>query len=248
MNLVKTPEEIKILRQGGNILAEVMREIMAVTQPGISTGELDQLARKLIAKAGARPSFLNYRGYPASICISVNDEVVHGIPRSDKILQLGDIVGLDLGLEYQGLFTDMARTVGVGKISDKAQRLIEVARDSLKCGLRKVKHGAKVGDIGSVIQKHIEGQGFSVVRDLVGHGVGYAVHEEPQIPNFGVPGSGMRLEMGMILAIEPMVNEGTFRVKTLDDDWTVVTVDSKLSAHWEDTIVVTENGYEILTS
>lgn len=243
----KTFDEIVILRQGGIVLSQIMKELMGAVKPGISTLDLDNLARKLIDQAGARSAFLGYRGYPAALCTSVNDEVVHSIPRADQVLKEGDIVGLDLGIEYKGLFTDMTRTVGVGKISEEVKYLIQTTKEALDEGLKQVRNGATTGDIGFAIQKYVEKRGFGVVRDLIGHGVGYSIHEEPPVPNFGLPKTGVKLITGMVLAIEPMVNQGTFRVKTAEDGWTMVTLDGKLSAHWEDTIVVTEKGYEILT-
>ena len=243
----KTFDEIVILRQGGKILSQIMAELLKAVQPEVSTLDLDNLARKLIDQAGARPAFLGYRGYPAALCASINDEVVHGIPRDNQILKEGDIVGLDLGIEYKALFTDMARTVGVGNISQEAGQLITTTKEALDEGLKQIHSGATIGDIGFAIQRYAEKRGFGVVRDLVGHGVGYGVHEEPAVPNFGLPKTGVKLTTGMVLAIEPMINQGTFRVKTLDDGWTVVTADGKLSAHCEDTIVVTEKGCEILT-
>ncbi len=252
MNLIKTPEEIKILHAGGRILAATLKQVAAAVKPGVTTLELNALAEKLLREAGAEPSFLNYSThgsspYPATLCTSVDSEVVHGIPKSSVILKTGQIIGLDLGCCYQGLFTDSAITVPVGKIDDPAVKLIQVARDSLVEAIKRVKAGATLGDIGFTIQSYIEKNGFSVVRDLVGHGVGYAVHEEPAVPNFGKAGAGMKLKSGMVIAIEPMVNIGDWQVKVLDDNWTVATMDGSLSAHFEHTVAVTDDGCEVLT-
>jgi len=252
MNLIKTKEEIEKMRAGGRILATALHEVAAAVQPGITTSELNDIAEQALKKAGARPSFLGYgRGkgnsYPASLCTSINEAVVHAIPSPDIKLEAGQIIGLDLGCWYEGLCTDMAITVPVGEISVSAQKLIKITEQSLYEGLKQIKSGARLGDIGQAIQALVEANGFSVVRDLCGHGVGHAVHEDPAIPNFGRAGTGLKLEAGMTIAIEPMVNMGKARVDFLADGWTVVTSDKSLSAHFEHTVVVTEQGCEILT-
>lgn len=249
--LVKTATEIEAMRQGGKILASVMQKVAKAVKPGVSTKELDKLAEENLRAQGATPSFLGYKSnhlvYPASLCTSINSEVVHGLPGVNKILQEGDIIGLDLGCWYKGLCTDHALTVPVGKVSRQASKLIKTAQVALALGLKQVRAGAYVGDIGEAVQAYVEHQGFAVVRALTGHGVGRAVHEEPVVPNFGKSGHGAKLLAGMIIAIEPMVNEGDYEVNNLDDGWTVVTADGKLSAHFEHTVLVTDNGSEVLT-
>jgi len=245
--------EIEILKQGGKILATVLDLVAKQVKPGVSAFELDQLAEAEIKKRGAVPSFKNYRAqagdpeFPAGLCVSVNDEVVHGIPRKDKILQDGDIVGLDLGVAYQGLFTDAAITVPVGKVSDKHLKLIQAAKESLAAGLSQVKPGNFTGDVGHAIESVCKNYGFQVVRELVGHGVGKAVHEQPEVPCFGKPKTGTKLVEGMVLAIEPMVNEKTWKIYFADDNWTIKTRDGGWSAHWEHTILITDRGCEIIT-
>lgn len=228
-------------------MASVMKRLAKKVRPGVSTQDIDELAEKLINKAGAEPSFKNYRGYPKVACISVNEEVVHNIPSDDKIVQKGDIVGLDLGLRYEGLYTDMAMTVPAGRISKQAKKLIKVTRKALEIGLKQVKAGHTIGDIGYTIEKFVVKHGFSVVRTLTGHGVGKEVHEDPKIPNFGEKGKGFKLQEDMTLAIEPMVNIGSHEVMTKEDGWGIVTEDSSLSAHFEHTVLVTKRGCEILT-
>lgn len=252
MVALKTPEEIKALREGGKILASVLFGVSDFAKEGMATLELDKEAERLIRRAGGEPSFKNYGAefgnpFPGSLCISINDEVVHGIPRAERILKEGDIVGLDLGLKYKGLFTDMAITVPVGQIGEKEMKIIETAKESLKKGIAAVKDGAFAGDIGFAIQNFAESRGFSVVKKLVGHGVGYAVHEAPEIPNYGKKGTGARLKTGMVLALEPMINEGGDNVVLEKDGWTWRTRDGSLSAHFEHTIAVTKNGAEVLT-
>jgi methionyl aminopeptidase len=245
MITIKTPEEIKILREGGKKLASVLYQVAEMVRPGIATIELDKMAKKLIKDNGGEPSFLNYKtiedriSYPASLCVSINDEVVHGIPSFRK-LKNDDIVSLDLGMKYKNFYTDMAITVGTGKI-------IEVAKKSLEEGIKVIKEGARIGDIGFAIQTCAEKNGFNVVRQLVGHGVGYKPHEEPEIPNFGSRGTGEILKQGMVLALEPMITEGNPEVFLSDDNWTWKTKDGSLAAHFEHTVVVTKNGAEILT-
>jgi len=251
-HLIKTPEEIAALRVGGRILAQVLQLVAAAVKPQALTSELNELAEAKLKKYGAAPSFLGYKNeqgqaYPASLCTSVNNMVVHGIPRPDLVLREGDIIGLDLGCWYKGMCTDMAVTVPVGQISPAAKKLIKVTRQALDLALKQVRAGAFVGDIGEAVQIFVEQQGFSVVRQLTGHGVGRAVHEDPAIPNFGKRGTGPRLAAGMTVAIEPMVNAGDYEVQTLDDGWTVTTLDGSLSAHFEHTVLVTTSGCEILT-
>lgn len=251
---IKTPEEIALIREGGKILAQILEDLSRAVKPGMKTIELDRLAESLVFKYGVVAAFKNYKpsfnsddgGYPASVCVSVNEEVVHGIP-GDRVLYEGDIVSLDMGILFKGYFTDAAVTVGVGKISPTAQRLIDVTKKSLELGIAQAKIGNHLGDVGSAIQKYVEKNGFSIVKDLVGHGVGKFIHEEPEIPNFGKPGTGMELKEGMVLAFEPMVNTGTYKVRTLADGWTFVTQDKKKSAHFEHTVAITKNGPEIMT-
>ena len=253
MVTIKTNEEIKILKEGGKISAYIMEEISQKALPGVSAFELNELAEKLIERYKAQSSFKNYRprgsryGYPFSLCVSLNDEVVHGLALKDKILKEGDIASFDLGIRYKGLYTDMAITVGVGKIGEKEQRLIGTTKRALEIAIETIKEGITLGDLGFALQRYVESQGFSVVKKLVGHGVGYKVHEEPEVPNYGEPGRGLTLKEGMVLALEPMVNEGTEEVVLSDDNWTWKTKDGSLSAHFEHTIVVTRNGAEILT-
>lgn len=256
--IIKTLKEIEIMRQGGKILAVILNELRKAVQPDVSTGELNTLAEKLIKQYGGEPSFKNYRPsqndvpFPTALCASINEEVVHAPALPSRVLREGDIVCLDLGLKYpaenNGLFTDAAITVPVGKISDQAEYLIKVTAESLECGIREVKPGNFIYDISRAIQRYVEKNGFSVVRDLVGHGVGKKVHEPPRVPNFFDPLSEpVKLKSGMTICIEPMVCAGQGEVKTLADGWTVVTADRKLSAHFEHTVVVTSNGFEILT-
>ncbi|MFA5021301.1 MAG: type I methionyl aminopeptidase [Patescibacteria group bacterium] len=251
----KNKEQIKAIAEGGKLLAKIMDLVAKKVKPGATTGELNDYAEKLIEAAGAEASFKNYRAawaeqaYPAALCVSVNDEVVHGIPLPQRKLQNGDIVGLDCGLKYLGLYTDMARTVTVGQVSPEAKKLISVTREALAAGLKKVKPGGKLSDIAKAIQAVAERNNFSVVRQLCGHGVGFAAHEDPQIPNYW-PSPGTRdlvLEAGLVLAIEPMINAGSWEIDTLDDGWTIVTADGALSAHFEHTVAVTADGCLILT-
>lgn len=246
MSYVKTPEQLAHIRVSCEIASQVLREVMAAVKPGISTADLDALANSLARARGTEPSFTGYLGYPSSICISVNDEVVHGLPGARKLVE-GDVVGLDFGVKYRGYFSDLARTITVGPGTDEARKLIEVTSKSLDLGIAQIKPGATTGDVGHAVQSYVEEQGFSVVRDLVGHGVGTAVHEPPAIPNYGRAGSGTQFVPGMVVAIEPMVNVGKPAVKLLDDGWTFKTKDGSLSAHFEDTVLVTERGHEILT-
>jgi len=251
---IKTIEEIKTMRQAGKHLARVLQVVIKAVRPGISTLELDQLAEKMILGLGAEPAFKNYAPegldknvYPATLCASVNSEVVHGIPMADKILADGDILGLDCGIKLNGYYSDMAVTVGVGKISAANKKLLQVTKKALSLGIKVIKDGVYLGDVSAAIQKYVEENGFSVVRNLSGHGIGKELHEEPSILNFGQPKTGPILKAGMALAIEPMVNAGSWKVATASDGWTVLTVDGANSAHFEHTILVAKNGADILT-
>lgn len=245
-SLIKTADEIAVMREGGAILVQAIEQVLNGIEPGVTTKELDDIFSQFVRDAGAEASFLGYRDYPASLCVSINSEVVHGIPGERQIAS-GDIVSVDGGVRYKGFCTDMARTKAAGDTTPETQKLIDTARQALKTGTEEVKPGNRTGDIGSAIQELVEAEGYSVVRVLVGHGVGKSVHEEPAIPNFGKRGSGTKLKVGMVLALEPMVNIGGSDVVFHDDGWTVTTADDTLSAHFEDTIAVTESGYEILT-
>ena len=235
------------MRKACQITKEALELIEKNIRPGVSTKQLDKIAHDFIISKGAKPNFLNYNGFPASICASVNDEVVHGIPDKNTVLKEGDIISVDMGTVLDGWHSDAARTFPVGKISDEAQKLIDVTKECFYEGIKYLKHGAKLGDVSAAIQQHAEKHGYGVVRDLVGHGVGQSLHEDPSVPNFGKAGHGVKLAAGMTLAIEPMINEGTYKVELLDNDWTVVTADGKLSAHYENTVLVTKDGCEILT-
>ncbi len=244
---IKTAREIELMREAGRLLEKVHDELADFVKPGISTLDIDRFGEKLIRSLGCTPNFLNYNGYPASICVSVNDEVVHGIPKKNRILQEGDIVSLDAGLIYKGYHSDAARTHAVGNISPEAQQLINVTRESFFEGIKYAKAGNHLHDISAAIGNYAGQFGYGVVRDLVGHGIGTHLHEDPQIPNFPQKRRGIRLIPGMTLAIEPMINQGRADVEWLDDDWTVVTQDGSLSAHYENTILITEDEPEILT-
>ncbi|MBI5201031.1 MAG: type I methionyl aminopeptidase [Elusimicrobia bacterium] len=244
---LKSPKEIGLMREAGNIVGTTLRILSEHAQPGISTWELDKIAASEIAKRGAIPAFLNYRGFPATLCVSVNEEVVHGIPRKDKILKSGDIVSLDFGVIVKGYFADAAVTVPVGKVAAGVQELVTVTRQSLEKGIDEMQADKRIGDIGAAVQGWVESKGFSVVRSFVGHGIGRALHEDPPVPNFGKAGTGLRLAPGMVLAVEPMVNMGSHDVRILEDGWTAVTRDGKWSAHFEHTIAITQDGPEILT-
>jgi methionyl aminopeptidase len=246
MIILKSPEQIAQMKEAGLIVYQVHQELAKVIAPGITTRELDELAESLIRKAGGVPTFKGYHGYPASICASVNDEVVHGIP-SDRQLQEGDVIAIDLGVTYKGWVGDSAYTHAVGKVDPEAARLLDVTRISLEKAIAQCYPGNRLGDVGHAIQAYVESQGFNVVRDFVGHGIGASMHEDPQVPNFGPPGSREKLRPGMVLAIEPMVNAGTWEVRILADQWTVVTADGKYSAHFEHTVAITEDGPVILT-
>jgi methionyl aminopeptidase len=236
------------MRESGRILAETLQLITERLRPGLVEKELDEIARREFKKRGVIPTFLGYAQppYPATICVSVNDEIVHGIPGKRELAD-GDIVSIDIGCTYKGFVADMAVTIGVGTVSPDAQRLIDVTKEAVWCGIRAARGGSRVGDIGHAIQTHVEAQGFSVVREYVGHGVGRQMHEDPQIPNYGNPNTGTVLRPGMVIAIEPMVNIGDWRTKKDADNWTVRTVDGSLSAHFEHTIAITEDEAEVLT-
>ena len=244
---IKSQNEIALMREAGKLLAKTHEELKNAIRPGISTLEIDKLGEKIIRSFGCIPSFLNYNGFPASICVSVNDEVVHGIPSRNRILKEGDIVSLDAGLIYKGYHADAARTHAVGNVSNNAKKLIEVTEKSFFEGIKMAKDGNHLHDISNAIADYCESFGYGVVRDLVGHGIGKELHEDPQIPNFRQRRRGIKLQKGMTLAIEPMINEGTYEVSWLDDDWTVVTDDGALSAHYENTILITDGEPEILT-
>lgn len=244
---IKSAREIELMRKSAEILFEVHEQLGKVIKPGISTLDIDTLGEELIRSYGCEPNFLNYNGYPASICVSVNDEVVHGIPSKERILQEGDIVSLDAGLIYKGYHSDAARTYPVGNISKEAAKLIEVTRQSFFEGIKYAKPGNHLYDISNAIDAYCSSFGYGIVRDLVGHGVGTRLHEEPQIPNFRQWKKGIKLRPGMTLAIEPMINMGAYEVEWLDDDWTVVTRDGSLSAHYENTVLITEGEPEVLT-
>lgn len=244
---IKSKREIELMRESCRLLAIVHKAMEEAIKPGISTLDIDRLGEKMIRDLGCIPNFKNYHGYPASICVSVNDEVVHGIPSKHRILQEGDIVSLDAGLIYKGYHSDAARTHAVGKISADAQKLIDVTKQSFFEGIKMAKAGNHLYDISNAIDAYVSQFGYGIVRDLVGHGIGTLLHEDPQIPNFAQKKRGLRLEPGMTLAIEPMINIGRADVEWLDDDWTVVTEDGSLSAHYENTILITDGEPEILT-
>ncbi|WP_425805378.1 type I methionyl aminopeptidase [Desulfitobacterium sp. Sab5] len=243
---LKNKAQLEHMRKAGKITADTLQVLREAIRPGITTQELDQIADDYIRKCGAVPTFKGYNGFPYSICASVNEQVVHGFPGL-RVLQSGDIISIDCGATFEGYVGDSAITFAVGEISDELQRLLRVTEESLMLGINQAFKGNRLYDISHAIQTHVETNGFSVVRDYVGHGIGRVMHEEPQIPNYGKPGRGPRLDIGMCLAIEPMVNLGTYEVKSLRDHWTVVTKDGKASAHFEHTIAITENGPEIMT-
>jgi methionyl aminopeptidase len=247
MIILKTPQEIELIAKASRVVALTIAFLRERVKPGITTADLDRWAEEFIVREGARPAFKGYRGYPATLCTSVNEEVVHGIPSSRKRLQEGDIIGVDVGAIVEGYHGDAAVTLPVGAISDEAARLIRVTDASLAAGLAKVKVGNRLSDVSHAIQTVAEGEGYSVVTDFVGHGIGRNLHEDPQVPNFGRPGEGPRLKEGLVLAIEPMVNAGRSEVEVLADRWTVVTKDRKLSAHFEHTIALTSDGPKVLT-
>jgi len=243
---IKTPEEIKIMREGGEILAKIMKELEKKVKPGITTKELDRAAEALILKSGSKPSFKGYEGYPATLCTSVNQEIVHAIP-SDRKLKEGDIISLDIGMKYKGLHSDMAVTLPVGKVSPEIQRLIRITRKALKRGIKKAKVGNTFGDIGNTIQRYVEDQGYNVVRELCGHGIGREIHEDPQILNYGKRHTGPKIKEGMVFCLEPMVTVGNWKIKKSKDGYGYETADGSLSCHFEHMIAVTQNGTRILT-
>ena len=243
---IKNPEEIKIMAEGGKILARIMKELEKKIRAGITTKELDRLAESLILKSGAKCSFKGYQGYPACLCASLNEEIVHAVP-SDRVLKEGDILSLDLGIFFKGFHTDMAVTIPIGKIDPEAQRLIRVTKKALKRGIKKVRPGNNFGDIGNTIQRYVEAQGFNVVRELCGHGIGKELHEEPKILNYGKRHTGPEIKEGMVFCIEPMVTIGDWRLKKIADGFGYKTQDNSLSAHFEHTIAVTKDGFRILT-
>ena len=247
MIVIKSNREIELMREAGRIVALAHRKVAEAIVPGISTLELDKIAEKTIRDCGAIPSFKGYGGFPGSICASINDVVVHGIPKKNIKLKDGDIISIDIGVEYKGYHGDSAKTHPVGNISPEKQRLIDVTKQSFYEGLKYAKPNNRLSDISHAIQTYVEENGFGIVRDFTGHGIGRKLHEDPAIPNYGIAGTGPLLRKGMALAIEPMVSMGNYKVRILKDDWTTVTVDGSDSAHYEHTIVITDDGYEILT-
>lgn len=247
MVILKTSREIALMREAGRLSANALKRAGEMVQPGVTTGEIDREVRKFIEKAGAVPSFLNYNGFPKSVCISVNEVVIHGIPSDERVLKQGDIVDIDIGAFLNGYHGDTAWTYPCGQISEEAARLLETTRESLFKGIEQARPGNRLGDISHAVQEYAEARNYAVVREFVGHGVGTQLHEDPSVPNYGTPGRGVRLQKGMVIAIEPMINEGTAEVRVLSDGWTTVTRDGKNSAHFEHTIAITENGPVILT-
>jgi len=244
--IIKSPTEIETMREAGRIVAIILEALKKEIKPGITTKALDKIATDLLRKHGARASFKGYRGFPASICTSINEEVVHGIP-GKRVLQEGDLVAIDVGTVYKGFQGDAAITVPVGKVSPGAENLLEATRGALEAGIKAARKGSRLGDVSAAIQNYAESRNFSVVKEYVGHGIGREMHEDPQIPNYGTPGQGPILKKGMTFALEPMVNEGDWRTRVLDDNWTVVTADGSLSAHFEHTIAITDGEAQILT-
>jgi methionyl aminopeptidase len=243
----KSASEIERMRAANMLVADVLHELGTLVAPGVTTADLDVAAEKLVRAAGAEPAFKGYRGYPATLCASINEEVVHGIPSKKRALGAGDIVSLDMGVKLNGFYGDSAVTVPVGRVSDNVLQLLKVTQEALELAIVQVRVGGRVSDIGHAVQRHVEANGFSVVREFVGHGIGSSLHEDPQIANYGEPGRGPRLAEGMVLAIEPMVNMGRSAVKVLADGWTAVTKDGSLSAHFEHTVAVTRDGPLVLT-
>jgi methionyl aminopeptidase len=244
--IIKSEEEIATIREAGRIVAQVLRILAEAVRPGLVRKELDRIVRREFAARGAKPTFLGYQGYPASVCVSVNDEIVHGIP-DDRVLREGDIVSLDLGATHEGFVGDAAVTVGIGRLDAEGERLLRVTERALQKGIAAARAGVPLGAVSHAIQMEAEGEGYSVVREYVGHGIGRQMHEEPQVPNFGPPDRGPILRKGMVLALEPMVNAGDWRTKRHDDNWTVSTLDGKRSAHFEHTIAVTDGEAQVLT-
>jgi len=247
MIFLKSPEEIEKMSASGRVVAEILAEVRERIRPGVTTRELDQLADRLCAKKKAKAAFKGYRGYPFSLCVSVNEEVVHGMPNKTRILREGDIVSVDFGVVVDGFYGDAAVTLPVGRISEEAVRLCRVTQEALDRAIAQAVVGNRLSDISHAVQAHVEPFGFSVVREFVGHGIGRNLHESPQIPNFGPPGRGVKLKPGMVFAIEPMINQGVPDIRILEDRWTAVTADGKLSAHFEHTVAVTENGPDVLS-
>jgi methionyl aminopeptidase len=245
---LKSTREIGLMRRGGHILSEVMDRLRDTVKAGMSTLEVDEDVEAFITARGAKPAFKGYRGFPATVCISINEEVVHGIPSAHRRIKEGDIVGLDLGCIVEGYYADCAFTLAIGDVPSKVQQLLDVTRESLDQAIQECRPGRRLSDVSHAVQAHVERHGFAVVRAFVGHGIGRALHEDPQVPNFGDPGRGPQLRPGMVLAIEPMVTMGSWEVKVLDDGWTAVTRDGSLAAHFEHTIAVTEAEPEVLTS
>ncbi|MFQ6108471.1 MAG: type I methionyl aminopeptidase [Candidatus Aminicenantales bacterium] len=246
MIIYKSSEEIQEIKLSNQIVARILAELKDLIQPGIQTKDLDEYAKRRCKEMDAVPAFKGYRGYPASLCTSINEEIVHGIPSSRK-LQEGDIISLDFGVNYRGFYGDAAVTYPVGEISPRAQKLIETAEKAFEKGIEQMKEGNRLSDISHAVQGYVESQGFSVIRAFVGHGIGFSLHEEPQVPNFGMPGRGPRVKPGLVLAVEPMIAAGDYRVEILADGWTAVTRDRSLSAHFEHTVALTKNGLEILS-
>ncbi|MDD5655775.1 MAG: type I methionyl aminopeptidase [Elusimicrobia bacterium] len=244
---LKGAAELAAMRRAGSVLAQALAAVAAAVRPGLTTLELDRIAVAELARRKAEPAFLGYRGFPASLCVSVNDEIIHGIPSDGRRLSEGDLVSLDMGCRCEGFYSDAAVTVGAGALAPEARRLLEATRDALQAGIDAMRPGGRLGDVSNAIQRLVEGAGFSVVREFVGHGIGRALHEEPPVPNFGKAGTGPRLVAGMVLAVEPMVNAGSWEARTLSDGWTCVTKDGSLSAHFEHTVAMTERGPEVLT-
>ena len=247
MIVLKTGRELKVMREACRISAEALKLAGSAVEPGITTAELDKIAEKYILSQGAVPNFKNYNGYPATACISINNEVIHGIPSKKRVIQAGDIVSIDLGAKFEGYHGDNAATFACGDVSEEAKRLMDTTRESLYEGIAAAVSGGRLGDIGAAIQQYVEKRGYSVVRQFVGHGIGTSLHEAPEVPNFGTHGRGIRLMPGMTLAIEPMINVGNYDVKVMPDGWTVLTKDGSLSAHFEHTIVITPDGPQIMT-
>jgi methionyl aminopeptidase len=245
----KSPSELEKMRASGRITARTIRRVLDAVRPGVTTADLDRIAEAAIREQGAVPSFKGYRGFPGSICTSLNQEIVHGIPSPERVLKPGDLLSLDFGSIWEGYHSDSAVTVFVGEPpSDEAEKLVRVTRDALDAGIEQIRPGGRLSDVSNAIEQVAEGAGFSVVREYVGHGIGRNLHEDPQVPNYGPPGRGPELRPGLVLAIEPMVNVGGWETRLLADDWTVVTADGSLSAHFEHTIAVTEDGHEVLTA
>ena len=247
MIVLKTGRELKIMREACRISAEALKLAGSAVEPGVTTAELDKIAEKYILSQGAKPNFKNYNGYPATACISINNEVIHGIPSKKRVIEAGDIVSIDLGATFEGYHGDNAATFACGDVSAEAKRLMDTTRESLYEGIAAAVSGGRLGDIGAAVQQYVEKRGYSVVRQFVGHGIGTKLHEAPEVPNFGTQGRGIRLMPGMTLAIEPMVNMGHYDVKIVPDGWTVLTKDGSLSAHFEHTIVITPDGPQIMT-